>query len=441
MTRRIYRKRYAPLVRPVVGRDLHVVSTEELCAKLGKSAVHVWRVLAHYPSLDDVVHITIRGIARHKDFVPMHSRTVKKALARLRDAGLVHDIGWMWGVLPRKNKRKLLRAYFRKVVVRPYTLGYEQDEGLPVPIGTVEWMERARTHGGKRPGSGRKPCTTNEGRNMSKGQGVFSRGSDLVFSRGSTDLKISRNRSNLQEEASLPPTRASARLPSSIGVVVGKGSPTGLLPLSVDIDGVPPFPSFDVVEPARVPSPPKLDPDAPDATLARELLTWYRAAVERRTGKPCHVLKHCKLGKAKAYPAIVATARRLIEHDIAPAAWVAFMLDLYRDHAGRKGVPRVSWAFAPERVDKWRGYFGRNEASYCGGGRIVYGKTHRELMRRYHSMRLALRSAAGDPRAVVEEWFPPTVGTYEQFVRLAQAEAARIRVDLERRAARGEFMW
>ena len=425
------------------------VDSNELEAKLGPTAVHVWTILCRLRDEYGCVHVTRTGIGRARGFVRVKERAIRKALCRLRSAALVRDVGFRWmdvGVRAKHGTRRVFvrevygERVLRNVRRRTYNDWQEQPPSWEyvVPTPTKQWLQTARGWGGKRDGAGRRPTQRNHSKKNQEGPvPKESRGADdLVSNVMSSDHKARAYSFGVGGAPSAP------TVVEGVGVVLGNGSSRQPFSLSESCDGVPPYPDLAKVPPATVPSPPLLSETMSDTELAGTLVAVYRAAVSRRTGKPCHVMSRGSVAASRHYKTLVAAARLLIEHEIPPAAWVLFMCDVhwsYKQNAKSKR-PALLWVYAPKRINRWRGWYGR-EASTYGGGRLIHGQRLRLLLRRYESMRRELhRSPDADVAKIVAQHFP-VHDSYAQAVAAARQEAASLRERYELRVARGEVLW
>lgn len=156
---------------PVAQDEVLVVTLRSLAEKwqrcplsflrsgLGPTAFRIWRLLV---ALRDratdpqdrergLVHITDAGVARL-----LGGKDPKRALSRLRDAGLLRPVG-----VSRREGLELHGDLVDGDVFLRRVLGADDGrEWVAVPVSTVRWLERAKTHGGRRPRAGRpaKPC-------------------------------------------------------------------------------------------------------------------------------------------------------------------------------------------------------------------------------------------------------------------------------------------
>jgi hypothetical protein len=119
--------------------------------RLGDVAVQVWSYLCRLRDYYGTVTATVPGICRAKGFSKLKRRTAQRALMRLREAGLVRDLGFVW---KRQDSGAPIRVYVREV--RGAWAGREH---VLVPTdtwGTVMKLPISRNHGGKREGAGVK---------------------------------------------------------------------------------------------------------------------------------------------------------------------------------------------------------------------------------------------------------------------------------------------
>ena len=200
----------------------------------------------------------------------------------------------------------------------------------------------------------------------------------------------------------------------------------------------PPYPGATKIPPALVPEPPLLDPTDGERVWAHTLMAAYRGAVESRTKKRCFVLVRGDLMKSKYAALLVAAARKLIEHKIAPAAWCAWSVDVWRNT--QHGSPPLGMVFGLKRIDERRGWF-HSELQNYAGGLTIYGKTYRALLKAWTDMAgelYRLRDSSKAPE-VVERYFPGR--RYEDLVAAAREEAAATTRRLREAAERGVWLW
>jgi hypothetical protein len=198
---------------------------------------------------------------------------------------------------------------------------------------------------------------------------------------------------------------------------------------------LPPEPTATRIPPAYTPAAPKLPANWGDDDTLTLMLATYRKALEALTGERCYAyLGGLPEQGSKARDGLTAAAAKLREHEVAPAPWVAFSLEVWREHVtakgkgskGGKGLPPVGYVFDAERIEAQRGWFRSREGDYCGQ-EVLMTTAHREVVRRWHAMREALVKAetldaaetivvgytgGGDYDALVQE--AVTIGTVLQ---------------------------
>jgi hypothetical protein len=221
------------------------------------------------------------------------------------------------------------------------------------------------------------------------------------------------------------------------------GEPRAMHPAAMGL----PFPGVPgplrVHEIARcvVPNPPLLDPRASPEQHARILARWYTGIAERRTGKTCWSFRGKPLERSRYFGALQSAAKAMVEHEIAPAAWIAWSFDVW-EHREKDKLPPPSMVFSAKRIEERRGWF-RSCAVDYSGGQQVYVPAARELMQRQAQMRNAL--ARERPRnteavlAVVAKYFP--IRLRERLIHDAkqQAEAEQERMTVA--VAEGKWVW
>ncbi len=121
---------------------------------------------------------------------------------------------------------------------------------------------------------------------------------------------------------------------------------------------VPEHPRHDGITAQRVPPPARLDPDAGMERKVSILLACYRGAVQARTGKRSGVFLRGGVRKSRYWGALCGSVKALQEHDIAPAAWAAWSVDLWHAKEDKKAPP-LMWVWGAKRIEDRRGWFRR----------------------------------------------------------------------------------
>jgi hypothetical protein len=451
------------------------VELSELRRKLGCSALQVWQALLLLRAADNTIHATRRGLGRIKGFAELPDRAVKKALGRLRAACLIQDIGWRVLRVPVRGQWAEREVFLRRVYgTRGQSSGSPVVEGAYVPREAALAIARLPGWGGARPGAGRPPRSpVAEG--IQEAPGGIQEGPIRApegYSRGATDRNLLHSlersevlpteeplarggaRGSFEEnpEPEAPPAAPSADLPAGrFGVAPAElpGLPWESI-LRVSGRGVvPPFPGQEVVAPAVVPDPPRLRPELTERSMATMLVRAYRGAVESRYGRGGSYRLPPEGKMVDANLSLLAAAGRLLAaEEIAPAAWAAWSVDIWRDYvasrSSNENPPRLAYVFGAKRLEdpRVRGWFA-NEGGAAAGGRVIFTPEHRALVLRWQRMRFdVMRRGAVTPEelsAVASRWWPP--GAYDAAVRRAREAASREERALRDRVERGEFVW
>lgn len=178
-------------------------------------------------------------------------------------------------------------------------------------------------------------------------------------------------------------------------------------------------------------------------------LRAYWGASESRYSKKYMVLARGNITESKHYPALVAAANCLRELGYAPAAWVMWAMDYWKqyleEHVGAKGKrnrpPPLRFVFSEKFIYDKRGHFRSESLSYTGGA-LQFPKYFRELDRRYVGMEWDFRMEKPQTQLeiglIVEKWFP---NGWRYHYRLVRDEAQNDRARLLRMVQRGEWLW
>jgi len=127
-----------------------VIPRAEFTRRLGEKATQLWSVLVRLRDhFEGNLHPSLRGIAEAEGSAKLAHRSAKRALARLRQAGLLEDLGFRW----LRVKGGAVRVYHRRVYG-----AWAGRESVVVPMDRWPTVMRLSeyTHGGKRAGSGPK---------------------------------------------------------------------------------------------------------------------------------------------------------------------------------------------------------------------------------------------------------------------------------------------
>jgi hypothetical protein len=204
---------------------------------------------------------------------------------------------------------------------------------------------------------------------------------------------------------------------------------------------MPPYPSVGFIGVPKVPAPPLLEADLTDESYVKTLAEAYRGAFRSRYDKPSYVMTRGSVKKSKFFRSFVACANFMRDNEIAPAAWAAFSLDCWisfgeKNEGSNKKPPPVNWVFSMKRLEERAGWFDREASSY-GGGRLLFTRSHKELLRKYEGLKRAAHKELLT-QDLIERFFP---GGWEDHYDKAKKESAADQARLRDIVRQGEFVW
>jgi hypothetical protein len=241
-------------------------------------------------------------------------------------------------------------------------------------------------------------------------------------------------------------------------------------------EGVPPYPTIQLVRPIEVPAPPRINPSwTEDEQIAFFARAWT-TAIEHKTGQPCWLLRNRRQGRGKKQKLVsgidkhreelLAAIKLCIEHKLQPGPWIAFSYDEWvnvlskserteatqsvssktksRRRKRRKSavIPPIRWVFSESRIVDRAGWYGHVLERELYRGTIRFTTKHRKLIRLHTAMRFALMALSSPTKAevdkIVDRFLPER---YELLVRQCNSETAREQERLSRRAREGEWLW
>lgn len=453
---------------------------------------------------DGIVYVSRKGMARPRwsrgTYGPTSARRVKRALGRLREARLVEPVG-----NARIGKARVFEHLVLGRVVPARARGkrglelVEPGPGAWVPAGTRAWMKehpmagttggrpkgsrdkkaRRSGSGGARPGAGRPLGSRDRAPRQSKKGGLLvgrenqKRVGPRIdlgsrYQVGSSGACVSpppaSPEKKIRPAGAAPPLAGSSSLPgrprtaeelddalsiASVGAALGRPSAAPseavrrLSTCGSYLDGLPPYPGLDVVCPARVPSPPLLDPEAAEADQVEALVAVYRSAYRATFGKVAPLRRGAEKQGSALYGRLARTARVLGDNGMAPAWWAVWSFELWREYVGDSGrLPSAKWVLDPARALEQSGRFLRD----VGEWRDTYqqaGPAYRRLVHRYGRMLADVRTEQAatleERAAIAERHFPG--GAYDEMVAEARAETARTERLLREGAREGRYLW
>lgn len=207
-----------------------------------------------------------------------------------------------------------------------------------------------------------------------------------------------------------------------------------------------------------VPSPPKLDPDDPIERQVFLLAEWYRGAVHAKYGVRPFLGRGPLTPTSKHWKTLARIAPLFVEHDIAPAAWVAVSLGLYEEHArklieekasakkGRKkkrvSFPALGWVYSMSRMTASRWQY-RQHGGDFQGSTVQYTPACRALMVGLQRLRdlvdFERPQTAEHARRLVDQAFPDE--GHDELLARAKAESRAAQADILHGVACGRWMW
>lgn len=463
----------------------YAVAEKKLRAKLGHAAFTLWCLLCRVRDpKSGTTRITARELGRYPGWERFPEAVVRKALRRLTEARLVEARARTW-----KNGGGILRT---TRVVRGAPAYLPGQVLLSVPVETAAWVGAASGWGGARKGTGgaRKGAGRPAGAKAKKRRGPRSvealtaleetltwggqAPSNAVVSESSSrpvtppDQSSSGTVRNQQEapfsktlkyreefsssskkKRTNPPAApdgakspsderdATPQTPAPKGTRVGAPRPMAFVDVTGEL-GVPSLPGAPLV---RLPEPPLLvAEDGPDR-WAYLLATWYTGAVEAAYGKRCWIFARGPVADSKHVKLLHAAARAFLRHDIAPAAWVAWSISVWRQHKP-KDFPPLAWVFGVKRIDERRGWF-RDEATEFLAPGVQVPPAWTELRARHAELlRALLAEPALTPETaaeVVDVFLPRSL--LNALIERARHQAREAQSDLRERVYCGAWVW
>lgn len=475
-------RRRALVHRAVSGRC--VVDQDTLRKRLGKTG---WALLVRlWARRDDRTGLTFASDLRlARDLAEQQQHpdpteppgAVKRGLKRLRASGLLVAVELGRGTYDGEDGGDGLGwqtiAPYGRVFVRQVLGAPMLPDRAMVPQEVASWM---KTHterrggsrpnaGGSRPGAGRKRISKTisksgpnpPAKNQQTGPHIFNtsitgrssslRSEEAGAARPATvGPSGARSREN-PVPASACPAAPPVPRPDPVAVNAANVQLEAILDAAMNGDGPRPQ-NHDLplrvalwpVKSAQRPYPPKMPPDASGPlAVARFVAKVYAAAHLHETGKPYWPFVRPLPPSSPHYPKLLGAGRTFHEEDVRPARWVMWSTDCW--HAlGRAGMPPPHFVFSPERFIEHFSWFLREERGYATRLDIV-GPLEKALAVRWFAMRRAvlLRAPGETGESIVERWFPGD--TWERAVAAAQVEATRMQAELDRRVARGDWLW
>ena len=393
---------------------------------------------------------------------PLSGAQVKRALARLRAAGLVRDTDarrMRYGGAWKSSWLREVRCW-----IEPHKL---------TAFGSVEtlrWLERAPGWGGKRKGAGRKLANGSSRTYLPKPADEVSRTcapnqvaptdnqvapyiSPQKERAEDSFIKIKESRCAQPEIFLKTRTGPDAITGTTTTPVVSSPPPVTRTPEAVagarTSNGgparrdPPPMPITARLPPAKTPSAPWFPPGLSEEDRVDWLLRAYRGMSAFTTGKRSFVLsRRDSARKSKYWAALLQSADYMLEWGWSPARWVAFSFDTWQYDRGKDSVPPLSYVFSEKRMCEQMEWFSGEQEYYCSSNLLVFSPVHKDLIARWSSMNACITLARGDDeqvQAAIERFFPGDA--FERMCVQARSDAEAKQAELDAACARGEWLW
>lgn len=230
---------------------------------------------------------------------------------------------------------------------------------------------------------------------------------------------------------------------------------------------LPPDP-FETLFTARIPEPPKLNPSSGADTRALLVVRAYLGALKKAKLKPTQWQAYARtdrqpdITKAKAYPTLRSFVDLFTEHEIPPAAWAVFRLEVLRHAHKKKPGDQIEMhepveGSGPFKVptlpvlmsEKWladkqrRGWFRREFSTWGWRGKVITTSSRDILMQLWSGLQSDLDSVSDltveKARALYQLRFPGDL--LSTLIQRAESEARERQNHYDVLAARGEWLW
>jgi hypothetical protein len=350
----------------VLGGTMGCVLGRQDVRRLGGPALRLWRHLVDRRGYE--LRARLFSATATADLLRMAPRTLDRALARLKAAGLAT------ADLRRVPRLALSGAVSWRTESWVTVLGavdhdQDGDELLWVPDATLAWCAAAQGHGGLRIAGQRRGQV------------------------GETDAEVATTVCGLSRSSWRP--KEEDKIHTLLSVVITTANPPlpgrSIFAVKVETPTVTAQP-----RPTRPPTtslaPLRLRPDDSPESMVRMLVQSYNRAVRevfgdagrRWTSLPSDPTR------SKLYPRLKAAAETCLEHDVPPSAWALWALRLSKDIQTKRGkVPRpgvILTVFSAAYIARRRGWF-RKSSEHSYGAQLHVGREHLEAMYRQRESR------------------------------------------------------
>lgn len=220
---------------------------------------------------------------------------------------------------------------------------------------------------------------------------------------------------------------------------------------AVNVGVMPDDPRREGVTAQRVPPPARLDSSRSMEERVNVLLACYRGALSARMGKRSGVFLRGSVKKSRYWGALCGAVKALEEHDIPPAAWAAWSVDVWHAREDKKAPP-LTWVWGAKRIVERRGWF-RSASNDFATTTLLWTDSGREVVTaRDHAVKLLWTEYSGGP--LTEEAVAAALGAvmgaspaqamtaWHDLVRTALRDGDKAAAQLRSAPATGEvWLW
>lgn len=216
---------------------------------------------------------------------------------------------------------------------------------------------------------------------------------------------------------------------------------------------LPPYPGVAVVQPAVIPSPPRIKPETSEDERVQLCLQAYSLTCRRLLPGVWNPHDRHPLKPAER-KLLLAAAEALCNHEVSPLRWVEFSVDQWRvaqqaasEAAAAKGGtgrkrkalarPPLKVVFAVSRIEEHAGWCRRERERRVQ--QVIITRSLRTVLAKWQQMRLAILRGEMTPSAARAKVFPGD--SYQRQIDRAREEARREQARIATSIAAGEYLW
>lgn len=369
---------------------------------------------------------------------------VKLALSRLRAAGLERWDGMVVQLVPFTDRKAKTTAYRPwEVPVREFAPGVDWSADMVVPVSdaAVSWAERVVAA-------------------MKRGWGGARRGAGRPRKESTVLISAESEKGEVRAEEAPSGLTAAAAQTSEISTPVTPPAPQadfGFVPPPEPPDPdrrhrlrelgkryLPPDITEKSIPLVRTPPPPMLSAGLSDVDKVKALAAAYRGAVDARFPQlgRCFVMLRGDIEKHKFFPTMLAAAAFMEEHQISPAAWCLFSVDVWKQWQITSGPPTLAFVFSHARLTDRLAWFEDEKDAYMGNT-VLYSEEAKALAIRHKAMWDVLMRENPRDRpslcAIVDRYFPGD--TYETMLERAKNGQLQLQRELDAAVKKGVIVW